>query len=404
MRRLALAALAGLTLIAGTMTPLGAGATTARRPLQWSEVSDANPWAARAGLQVVELHGRFYLMGGRTPTPPGPQAVPGASTIWGDVWSSDDRGKTWQPLLDTETPGHWAARAYFSAVTKDDAMFVLGGQDFNVVPNQCPPMVPQCPPFVSKSTFFSDVWRSTDGVNWTQTTADAGWAGRAGLSSVVLGDDIYVFGGSKNDDSSIVGGPPQRIYYNDVWKSHDGVTWQMLTDHAPWAARAGAATVVKDGWIYLLGGEYGFTCSPLPGCTPPYYNDVWRSRNGVDWQPVTAAAGWSPRPGHKCVIGALDTIVCFGGIGLLSNPVDVWASWDGAHWKQLPSSPWNAVDPSEIKYDFAAVSVPGGPFGLLPTIYTFGGDRETFDFTDPLNSQRVDNDVWRFGPGAKTRW
>ena len=70
-------------------------------------MSDANPWAARAGLQVVELHGRFYLMGGRTPTPPGPQAVPGASMIWGDVWSSDDRGKTWQPLLDTETPGHW---------------------------------------------------------------------------------------------------------------------------------------------------------------------------------------------------------------------------------------------------------------------------------------------------------
>ena len=34
----------------------------------------------------------------------------------------------------------------------------------------------------------------------------------------------------------------------------------------------------------------------------------------------------------------------------------------------------------------------------LPTaIYTFGGDRETFDFTDPANYLRVDNDVWRYG-------
>ena len=33
-----------------------------------------------------------------------------------------------------------------------------------------------------------------------------------------------------------------------------------------------------------------------------------------------------------------------------------------------------------------------------PEIITVGGDRETFDFTDPENYLRVDNDVWNFAP------
>ena len=35
-----------------------------------------------------------------------------------------------------------------------------------------------------------------------------------------------------------------------------------------------------------------------------------------------------------------------------------------------------------------------------PKVLTFGGDRETFDFTDPENYLRVDNDVWTFAPPA----
>ena len=85
--------------------------------------------------------------------------------------------------------------------------------------------------------------------------------------------------------------------------------------------------------------------------------------------------------------------------------MDVWVSDDGAHWEQVSDSPWNAVAPSEIKYDFAALALDR-PGGNRSSIYTFGGDRETFDFTDPTNYLNVDNDVWRFAPpmrrGRKT--
>jgi len=362
-------------------------------------------------LQVVELHNTFFLMGGRTPIDPAVLPVPGASVIWSDVWRSGDLGRSWQKLVETDTPGHWPARAYFQAVTRGNAMYVLGGQNFNLVPNPgcafLPPGVPCDPPIVPASDFFNDVWRSENGRDWVCLTTNDGWQGRAGLSSVVFKGEIYVLGGSFNDDSSIVGGPPVRLYFNDVWKSGDGANWVPVTTNAPWAPRAGGAVVAKDGYIYLLGGEDGFLCDPSrPDRCPPYFNDVWRTRDGANWELVTPAAAWSARPGHQAVVLA-NEIYLFGGFGLspdptdpfkASNPMDVWVSRDGANWQLVSTSPWNATTPGDIKYDFKALAVTGGWGGFVPSIFTFGGDRETFNFADPSNYLRVDNEVWRYSP------
>jgi hypothetical protein len=358
---------------------------------RWTVIKESDrfdgSWAPRAGLQVVELHNRFYLLGGRTPNPPSFPPIIGDSFIWGDVWMSDDRGATWEKVLDTDDPGHWPARAYFQAVTKGAWMYVIGGQNFKAGPLLCPPEVPVC------SDFFNDVWRSKDGVRWTRMTGDAGWEPRAGLSSVVFGGELYVMGGSQNDDSSIGGpGGPARLYFNDVWKSRDGRQWELVTADAPWSPRAGAVVVAKGGRMYLLGGEAGFQ--------GPYFNDVWSSRDGLNWELLTPAAAWSPRPGHKCAV-ALNHILCFGGFGLPFNPQDVWASKNGRDWIQVDDAPWNSTSSDDIKYDFDVLTISGAGKGQRPAILTFGGDRETFDFTDPTNYLRVDNDVWRYSPPVR---
>lgn len=365
----------------------------------WNEIQDDAEWSARAGLRVVALRRNLFLLGGRTPLDPAVAPAPGASQIWGDVWRSRDNGKNWTRILETDDTDHWPARAYFQALTKGGHMYVIGGQNYVVIPNPAP----VGPPFISVSEFFNDVWRSRDGVHWTQMTADAGWDGRAGLSAVALGGYIYVMGGSQNDDSAVIGGPPARIYFNDVWRSRDGSEWEQVTAAAPWAPRAGAVVETKGCWMYLFGGEDGFTCVSGERC-PPYYNDVWRSRDGANWELVTAEAPWSPRPGHQ-VVSILGQFVLFGGFGLSSdpsapfapaNPMDVWVSRDGAAWEMLPDAPWDAVEPGQIKYDFAALAMPGNRSNPRPHILTFGGDRETFDFTDPTNYLNVDNDVWSF--------
>ena len=133
---------------------------------EWTLINEEAQWAPRAGLQVVSLRNRFYLMGGRTPRPPTFPPIPGDSDIWGDVWKSNDKGASWQQILETDDAQHWPARAYFQAVTNGRYMYVLGGQNFKLEQNNCPPAVPGCPPFVSSSDFFNDVWRSRDGVHW----------------------------------------------------------------------------------------------------------------------------------------------------------------------------------------------------------------------------------------------
>jgi hypothetical protein len=389
-------------IVAGAL-PANAGEKAAHRTggapgAAWVEVTGSAEWEGRAGLQAIDLGKDLFVMGGRG------AFNPFGTTIFQDVWKSRDRGESWEKVSG---PAEWPARAYFQAVRHRGRIFVLGGQNFDAVPNpgfpgNCPPAPAPCFPFVPASKFFADVWSSEDGANWVPETTDAGWAGRAGLSAVVFRGEIYVFGGSQGDDAST--GGQGRVLFNDVWKSRDGRSWTRLTAAAPWAPRAGAAAVVKDGYIYLLGGERGFTCGPVPPsvCVPErdlYFNDVWRTRDGRKWDRVTAAAGWSPRPGHQCVV-ALDQIVCFGGYGEPTNPNDAWASRDGRCWVELKaplSPPWRAVDPDGVKYDFDALVVPGGPRGLVPAILTFGGDRERFELPPDVNATRVDNDVWRLG-------
>lgn len=369
---------------------------------RWTRVADGVPWGRRAGVEAVRLGDSFFLVGGRTPNPftPFPEGpIPGDSTIWGDVWRSDDRGATWTEVLSTrDSP--WPARSYHEVVVQGSRMVLLGGQNFLLDPN------PACgrdlfcfPRFVSRSDFYNDVWASTDGEAWELLTPAAPWAARAGLSAAVLDGVIYVMGGSVNDDVAVVGGPPSRRLYNDVWRSVDGVTWELATADAPWAPRAGASVVVEDGWLYLLGGEFAFT-----GFPPPYFNDVWRTRNGSDWELVTPAAGWSPRPGHTC--DSVDgEFVCFGGYGQSPNPLDVfgrnspvdmWASPDGAAWTRMATRPWNARSEADVRYDYDTIVAPGGPGTTGDAIYTFGGDRETFNFFDPTQWRNVDDDVWRF--------
>jgi hypothetical protein len=231
---------------------------------------------------------------------------------------------------------------------------------------------------------------------------------------------IFVLGGSQGDDAST--GGSGRILFHDVWMSRDGREWIEVTSDAPWAPRAGAAVVSKDGFIYLLGGERGFTCGfdPTSPCQPAttslYFNDVWRSRDGRAWELVTSSAGWSPRPGHQCAV-VINQIVCFGGYGevpgvpaIPANPADMWTSRDGRTWTELSgpaAPPWNGAGPDAMRYDFDALAVSGLGGGLTPSIMTFGGDRERFGLPAAANAFLIENDVWKMSPvvsPSSRRW
>jgi hypothetical protein len=409
--------------MAGGLAFAGPGGAVNIDSYSWTNIRPTVPfglnmWAPRAGLRAANLRNDLYVMGGR-----GPFSFDTETPIYGDVWKSTDFGATWMKTAEwngqASDQSMWQPRSYFGAVVHRGKMFVFGGQNFETAPNPIfpdgcaflPPGVP-CPPVIPNSTFFNDVWSSKDGVIWQPQTLNAPWQGRAGLSTVVHNGAIYILGGSQGDDSAT--GGTGRILFDDVWKSRDGREWEQVVSNGPkWTPRAGAAVVSKGGYIYVLGGERGFSCGfdVASACQPAtdtlYFNDVWRSRNGEQWELVTSSAGWSPRPGHQCVV-LLDQIVCFGGYGevpgvppLAANPIDVWTSRDGLKWTELmppASPPWSGGSAEDMKYDFHALVVSGKRTGQRPSIITFGGDRERFGLPPEVNAFLLDNDVWLLSP------
>ena len=92
-RHLAALVLLALALVTNTHGEEPTGERCRLRPgdlsrWEWARVNRDALWSPRAGLQVVEMDERFYLIGGRTPLPP--PAPFGASQIHADVWISED--------------------------------------------------------------------------------------------------------------------------------------------------------------------------------------------------------------------------------------------------------------------------------------------------------------------------
>ncbi|MGV8954788.1 MAG: hypothetical protein ACOH2M_27065 [Cypionkella sp.] len=199
----------------------------------WVQVSaNAAPLSAGRVLHQVYSHaGKMWVVGGQTvddyPPPTGPASPVSTKTgvpYYDDVWSSED-GATWTLVSD----GHsWSPRGLIIGnAVKDGYMWIVAGGAYDTEGN----------PRVYKN----DVWKSADGVTWTQVTANGGFPARQYCNALVLGEDLVLIAGWDGANR------------DDVWASKDGVAWRELKG-SPWAARHAAGATVHKGEIFLLGG------------------------------------------------------------------------------------------------------------------------------------------------------
>ena len=155
-----------------------------------SEADGGAPFLSRNDFAMEMLDNKIYIMGART----------GASSTGNDVLESSDGG-LWTQV---DTSGHrFTERRRHSSAVLGDTLYVIGGIGTTAAANE-----------------RGDIWKSADkGRRWTQVAANAQVLGRSWHTSPVLGDAIYIIGGSKK-----IGG-----LQNDVWKSTDGgVTWNNV--------------------------------------------------------------------------------------------------------------------------------------------------------------------------------
>jgi hypothetical protein len=204
------------------------------------QLHPAPPWTFGMYPMAISFHNQLLMMGGlknsRQPT----------EALSNEIWSSRD-GDSWTLL------GHaaWEPRIGAKLIYFHGNLWVLGGK----VRNNADPTV-----------LRNDVWRSEDGVNWTQVTANAPWSPRAFHCAFTHANEMWVIGGGDWDS---------RVSHSDVWHSSDGVHWTQETD-APFKGRIWHSCVSYDDSIWVMGGR---TFDPIDT-----NGEIWRSTDGNEWE------------------------------------------------------------------------------------------------------------------------
>lgn len=258
------------------------------------------PWYERHGhtLTALDRDGDgeddiMVLAGGFAPVPAN------------DVWVTED-GVTWRFVQHAP----WSPRAWHAAVVFNHTLYVMGGTPLN-----------------------NEVWRMSsiayDGtrwhMQWQRIDAEMPWSPRSGLQVVRhFGTTLPLTASmsevQQQETMVLTGGyggwPVGDSRYdafrcrNDVWSSTDGKNWALLTNNAPWAARAwhGFSTWGKDGaaWedrfvagsrarMWMVGGAYIGQKGTAVVYNMYGYVDTWWSRNGVNWTRVSYEEGVQAR-------------------------------------------------------------------------------------------------------------
>lgn len=227
----------------------------------WEQQTPHAAFAPRAAGSLFYQEGTktLYYLGGSDGLLP-PAGKPGATTLFNDVWLSKDEGKTWS-IATPAAP--WPAREGESGgsgvVIGDDEELALMGGEAGYFPD----------------SFFSDVWTSREGLNWTMRAEKAEWTdgglwnkkGRSGhivaKQTTPGGDVLWLAGG--------------YLGKHDVWcignvkTAADLARPWTLVGEAPWKGRYDfGLTVIGGDQLVMFGGE-----NSALGFGGPYYNDVW---------------------------------------------------------------------------------------------------------------------------------
>jgi hypothetical protein len=113
--------------------------------------------------------------------------------------------------------------------------------------------------------YFTDVWSSSDGVNWKLETEDAKWEGTKWFSYRSHNNRLWMIAGGWNYYDKL---GPTNGNHNEVWTSVDGAHWEQVQFPSIWYNRHAAMT-----WVYK--NEIWFACG-YSGSLAHMYNDVWR--------------------------------------------------------------------------------------------------------------------------------
>lgn len=267
----------------------------------WTRVTPiGSVFSPRAGHQALVFNGRLWVIGGW-----GGQPSYCNTATCNDVWSSAD-GINWTQHVPTGVI--FSPRLGHQAAVFNGKLWIIGGNQGTGNPD----------------TLANDVWSTVDGMSWVQETSSAAFTPRTAHGVVVFNNALWIFGGQ----NGITASAPLA----DIWRSTNGVNWSLVTPvGTSFAARSSHAVSVHNNRIWLIGGWNGLYDVDADYLSKTRFNDVWSSTDGINWSQHTPAAQFDARYDLK-LVNHNNELWVIGGFNLDLNN-EVWRSTDGVNWR-----------------------------------------------------------------------
>ena len=229
----------------------------------WALEVDEAPFTPRNGFKSVVFQNKLWVIGGFD------------ITTQNDVWSSEN-GIDW--TLETEE-ANFPGLADHALVEFDNRLWIIGG--------------------ISGFSLQNKVWSSGDGVNWVEEVT-APFSTRITAAAVFDGK-LWVISGSQVTSTDL----------SDVWSSTNGVDWTLKIENAPFLPKSLHTVESFSNHLWVLAGE---SESPNPEESDFVSNTVWGSMDGTEWSMADEAMQFSARQSHQS-IRFNDGILLIGGFG-----------------------------------------------------------------------------------------
>jgi hypothetical protein len=239
----------------------------------WTQEDTSGGWLAATESGVLLQYGTdFFLMSG----------YHGGGDYSNWSFSSPDL-ITWTLISGGYAPYH--GRAAAGGFSYDNKMWITGGEYS----------------FSGTQYYLNDVWYTTNGIDFTQATANADFEPRARFAYLVFNNKMWIIGGY-----STGGG-----YFTDVWNSTDGITWTRVTNSAPFAGDSLKATEYN-GYMYVHMDTV---------------NKTWISETGENWTELTAYGDSLTARRESGLAFLSGYLYSFGGYGDAYGPADTNDVW-----------------------------------------------------------------------------
>lgn len=129
---------------------------------------------------------------------------------------------------------------------------------------------------------------------------------------------------------------------NDLWRSRDGLDWELVCEHCPWRPRHSHSMVpLRDSAdLLLLAGRGGHVEGGWES-----FADVWRlSAAEGTWSCVASQAEWPPRACATVRLGAKGEVVLCGGEIVQPQEHPLGEDGDDGEPNELLNDVWRSVD------------------------------------------------------------